>query len=148
MRFLWPRLFALARAKIRRKWFWQGKNVFLVFWGKQIFRKSNTNPYLFQICPDLFPRKKGSKSKANLDLYQICPDLFPRKKGSKSKANLDLYQICPDLFPRKREANRKQIIICIRFVQICFREKKGSKSKANLDLFQIGPDLFPRNEPY
>ncbi|MBQ6771482.1 MAG: hypothetical protein IJP44_10975, partial [Bacteroidales bacterium] len=59
---------------------------------------------------------------ANPYLFQICSDLFP-KKGSQSKANPYLLQICPDLFPRKKKANPKQILICFRFVQICFREK-------------------------
>ena len=70
--------------------------------------------------------------------------------GSKSFANLTQILICfrfvQICFREKREANRKQILICIRFVQICFREKRGSKSKANLDLYQICPDLFPRKK--
>ena len=53
--------------------------------------------------------------------------------GSKSFANLTQILICfrfvQICFREKREANRKQILICIRFVQICFREKREANRK-------------------
>ena len=113
MRFLWPCRFLSA---------WQGQK-----YKENGLSKEKRNKFLFL-------------REANPYLLQICPDLFPRKKGSQSKANPYLLQICPDLFPRKKKANPKQILICFRFVQICFREKRKpiqSKSLFASDLFRF-----------
>ena len=111
MRFLWPCRFLSA---------WQGQKYKENGLSKEKRNKflflREANPYLLQICPDLFPRKKGSQSKANPYLLQICPDLFPRKKGSQSKANPYLLQICPDLFPRKKGSQSKQFLGKPKFV--------------------------------
>ncbi|MBQ3353607.1 MAG: hypothetical protein IJG41_00480, partial [Bacteroidales bacterium] len=68
-------------------------------------KKREANPNLFQICPDLFPRKKGKQIPICFRFVQIC---FQEKKGSKSQFVSDLS----------------------RFVS----EKKGSKSFRKLAL--------------
>ena len=53
--------------------------------------------------------KKESQSKANPYLLQICPDLFPRKKGSQSKQFLGKPKFVPDnglSFPITRQKNK------------------------------------------